>query len=174
MVIWFIGLSGSGKTTVGKIFYKILKKKKRNTIWLDGDMVRKIYNDKLGFTKKDREINAERLSRLSKFLSDQNINVVGSVLSNFPKWQKWNKKNIKNYKQVYIKVSLDNLLKRDKKNLYEKAIKKKRKNVVGIDIKFYEPFNSDLIIDNNVETKKFNNIIKILNVFLKKNKKLIY
>lgn len=168
MVIWFIGLSGSGKTTISKIFYNKLKKKNKNTILLDGDVVRKIYNDKLGFTKKDREINAERLSRLSKFLSEQNINVVGSVLSNFPKWQKWNKKNIKNYRQVYIKVSLENLLKRDKKDLYKKAFKKKKKNVVGVDIKFHEPIKSDLIIDNNINTRNFIKIFKKLNKYIKK------
>ena len=165
MVIWIIGLSSSGKSKIAGLVYKKLKKKKTNTVWLDGDKVRNIYNDKLGHTLKDREKNAERISRLTKYFSDQNINVIASVLSNFPKWQNWNKKNIKNYKQVYLKVSLDNLILRDKKNLYKKALKKKRKNVVGIDLKFHEPLNSDLIIDNNKKTKNFNKIVKkILNL----------
>ncbi len=165
MVIWIIGLSSSGKSKIAGLVYKKLKKKKTNTVWLDGDKVRKIYNDKLGHTLKDREKNAERISRLTKYFSDQNINVIASVLSNFPKWQNWNKKNIKNYKQVYLKVSLENLILRDKKNLYKKALKKKRKNVVGIDLKFHEPLNSDLIIDNNKKTKNFNKIVKkILNL----------
>ena len=60
---------------------------------------------------------------------------------------------------------MDNLILRDKKNLYKKALKKKRKNVVGIDLKFHEPLNSDLIIDNNKKTKNFNKIVKkILNL----------
>lgn len=165
MVIWIIGLSSSGKSKIAGLVYKKLKKKKTNTVWLDGDKVRNIYNDKLGHTLKDREKNAERISRLTKYFSDQNINVIASVLSNFPKWQNWNKKNIKNYKQVYLKVSLENLILRDKKNLYKKALKKKRKNVVGIDLKFHEPLNSDLIIDNNKKTKNFNKIVKkILNL----------
>ncbi len=160
MVIWIIGLSSSGKSKIAGLVYKKLKKKKINTVWLDGDKVRNIYNDKLGHTLKDREKNAQRISRLTKYFSDQNINVIASVLSNFPKWQSWNKRNIKNYKQVYLKVSLENLILRDKKNLYKKALKKKRKNVVGIDIKFHEPLNSDLIIDNNKKTKNFNKIVK--------------
>ena len=165
MVIWIIGLSSSGKSKIAGLVYKRLKKKKINTVWLDGDNVRNIYNDKLGYTLKDREKNAQRISKLTKYFSDQNINVIASVLSNFPKWQNWNKKNIKNYKQVYLKVSLENLILRDKKNLYKKALKKKRKNVVGIDLKFHEPLNSDLIIDNNKKTKNFNKIVnKILNL----------
>ena len=50
-----------------------------------------------------------------KIFSDQNINVIASVLSNFPKWQSWNKRNIKNYKQVYLKVSLENLILKTRK-----------------------------------------------------------
>ncbi len=167
MVIWLIGLSGSGKSTIAKILYEKIKKKYPNTVWLDGDEVRKIYNDKLGYTLSDREKNAERLSKISKFLSDQKINVISSVLSNFPKWQKWNKKKINNYKQIYIKVSLENLILRDKKNLYKKALNKKKKNVVGVDIKFHEPLKSDLIIDNNIKTKNFNKIVRKILKFTK-------
>ena len=103
MVIWLIGLSKSGKTTIAKKLIKSLKSKKKvNFFHLDGDVMRKIYSDKLGHTIKDRKINAMRISKLCKLLSDQGVNVVASVLSNFPVWQKWNKKNIKNYKQAFF------------------------------------------------------------------------
>ena len=68
MVIWLIGLSGSGKSTIAKILYKKIKKKNPNTVWLDGDEVRKIYNDKLGYNLKDREKNAQRLSKITNYL----------------------------------------------------------------------------------------------------------
>ena len=123
--------------------------------------------EKIGYTIKDRNKNAERLSKLSKFLSDQNINVVASVLSNFPLWQKWNRKNIKNYFQVYLKVSLKTLIKRDKKRLYKMAIKGSKKNVVGVDIKFVEPLNSDLIIENEGNKKSLS---KLVNKIIKKTK----
>ena len=120
MVIWIIGLSGAGKTTIAKLLLKKLKKKYSNVVHLDGDVIRKIYNDNLGHSSKDRNINAERLSKMTKFLSDQKIHVIGSVLSNFPKWQKWNKKNIKNYYQIYLKVPFKELIRRDKKNSYSR------------------------------------------------------
>ena len=167
MVIWLIGLSGSGKTTVAKLLLKKIKKKYSNIVHLDGDQLRKIYGKKIGYTIKERNKNAERLSKLSKFLSDQKINVIASVLSNFPLWQKWNKKNIKNYFQIYLKVSLKTLIKRDKKKLYKMAIKRRRKNVVGIDIKFIEPLNSDLVIENEGNKKSLK---KIVNKIIKKTK----
>ena len=167
MVIWIIGLSSSGKTTVAKLLLRKIKKKYSNIVHLDGDQLRKIYGEKIGYTIKDRNKNAERLSKLSKFLSDQKINVIASVLSNFPLWQKWNRKNIKNYFQIYLKVSLKTLIKRDKKKLYKMAIKGRKKNVVGVDIKFIEPLNSDLIIENEGDKKSLK---KIVNKIIKKTK----
>ena len=101
-----------------------------------------------------------RISKLCKLLSDQGINVVASVLSNFPLWQKWNKKNIKNYKQVFLKVDLSILLLRDKQKLYQKAINKKIKNVVGIDIKFKKPIKSSIVINNNKNLKNVNPVVE--------------
>jgi len=161
MVIWLIGLSKSGKTTIAKKLIKSLNaKKKTNFFHLDGDVIRKIYNDKLGHSIKDRKINAMRISKICKLLSDQKINVVASVLSNFPYWQKWNKKNIKNYKQVFLKVDLSILLLRDKQKLYQKAINKKIKNVVGIDIKFKKPIKSSIVINNNKNLKNVNPVVE--------------
>ena len=167
MVIWIIGLSGSGKTTIANLLFKKLKKKYSNIVHLDGDVVRQIYDDKIGYSIADRKKNAQRLSKMTKFLSDQKIHVIGSVLSNFPEWQQWNKKNIKNYYQVYLKVSLEKLVKRDKKNIYKKALQGKKNNVVGVDIKFKEPLNSNLVIDNNKDRKSFSETV---NKILKKSR----
>ncbi len=172
MVIWIIGLSGAGKSTIAEIIFKTVKKKHKNTVWIDGDNIRKIYSDKLGHSIKDREINAERISKLTKFLSDQNVNVIGSILSNFPKWQKWNKKNIKDYSQIYIKVPIKILIKRDNKKLYQLAIKRKKRNVVGMDIKFHEPSNSNLILNNDFKKNSLKIFKKKILSFIKKKYKI--
>jgi|LakMenEpi03Aug12_release.lakeMendotaPanAssembly.Ray.scaffolds.fasta_scaffold355777_2 adenylylsulfate kinase-like enzyme len=149
MVIWITGLAGSGKTTLAKIIYnKIIKKK--SIIHLDGDQIRKIYNDKLGYSLRDRKINAERISKLTKFLSIQS-HVIVSVLSNFPFWLGWNRKKIKNYFEIYLKNNVKNLKKR-RPNLYVK----KTKNVVGIDIKYNEPKEADLVVQNCKSIKELN------------------
>ena len=99
-----------------------------------------------------------RISKLCKLLSEQKVNIIASVLSNFPYWQKWNKENIKNYKQIFLKVNLKTLLLRDKQKLYKNAINKKIKNVVGIDIKFKKPIQGTIVIDNNKNLKNVNPI----------------
>ncbi len=104
MVIWILGLSGSGKSTLAKKILKIVKQK-HVFVHIDGDSMRKVYNKKLGHTLKDREVNAERISRMVKYISDQNVNVIVSVLSNFPKWLKWNRKNLKTILKYILKLN---------------------------------------------------------------------
>ena len=68
MVIWITGISGAGKTTLARHFKK---KTKKNFIYFDGDEFRRIFNNDIKYTLKARDINAERLTRLVKYLSDQ-------------------------------------------------------------------------------------------------------
>jgi cytidine diphosphoramidate kinase len=165
MVLWLIGLSGSGKTTISK---EILKKIGRTVkfIHIDGDEFRNFFSKDLGFSLKDRKINAERISQLVSFLSRNKLNVIVSVLSNYPEWLKWNRKNIINYREFFIKTDLNTLFKRNKKNLYLS----KKINVVGKDIKFIEPQNSDFIFYNDFKKdsiKKISN--KIISFIPKKH-----
>ena len=160
MVIWILGLSGSGKSTLARNI--INNTKKINIIHIDGDSIRNIYDKKLGHTLKDREINASRISKLVKFLSDQKINVIVSVLSNFPKWLLWNKKNLKNYYEIFLKTDFK-ILKKRRPRLYSGKIK----NVIGIDLKFNEPKKPNLVIHNLIKksqidenTKKILKLIK--------------
>ena len=149
MILWIIGLSGSGKTKLSNELFKS-KIINNNFINLDGDEFRKNISNDLGYSYKDRKKNAERISRFVKYLSKKKINIIVSVLSNYPEWLKWNRNNIKNYLQVYIKVNKEKLFVRNKKNLYLS----KKKNVVGKDIKFNEPKFNDLVLDNNFKKKE--------------------
>lgn len=166
MVIWLIGMSASGKTTIGKKLYEKLSQSDEKWIFLDGDTFRNILGEDLGHTIEDREKNAYRISRFCEFLSSQNINVIACVLSIFHENQKYNKNNIPNYKEVYIDVTFDNLLKRDNKELYTKALNGEIQDVVGVDIEFKPPYSPDLIIDNNTENQNFDEITRsIINTF---------
>ena len=148
MVIWIIGLSGSGKTTIGKLIYKSLLKKRKNTVFLDGDEMRAVWGNDLGHKLEGRKENAKRILRLCKLLSNQNINVICSILSIFPEFQKKARKEFKKFYQIQLNAPIKILANRDKNKIYKRFFKKKIKNVVGLDIKFPKPYKSDLTIDS--------------------------
>ncbi len=172
MVIWITGISGTGKSTLGKKLFLKVKKMSPSTIFFDGDDFRKIFQNDINYTLKDRDVNAVRLTRLVKSLSEQKINIIVSANITNIKFRYWMRKNVKNYYEIYISASLKELLKRDYKKLYSKAINKKIKNVVGVDLPFREPKNSDYYLENNNNKKIFlKNINKILTDIKSKNKK---
>lgn len=160
MVIWMMGLSRAGKSTLSNLLYNELKQEVSNLVLLDGDVIRILFGSDVDHSIEGRRVNAERISKLCKFLSDQNINVIAAVLSIFPEWQAWNRKNIKAYQEIYIKASMESLEKGDTNNLYSQAKKGLIKNVVGYDIPFPEPKRPDLIIENSDETTNFDNMLE--------------
>ena len=149
MVVWIIGLSGAGKTTLAKKVIADVYNLKNNVVLIDGDMVRNVFGNDLDHTLDDRRQNADRICRLCKFLDDQGTHVVCAILSLFPESRLWNRMNIKNYYEVYIEAPIDQLQKRDYKSLYRKFKEGKIKNVAGMDIEFIHPSSPDLIIKNN-------------------------
>lgn len=148
MVLWMIGLSGAGKTTLSRIMYDRLKPTTPNLVILDGDVLRDLFGNDVDHSIEGRSRNAERLSHLTRFLADQSIHVIAAVLSIFPEWQKWNRENVPGYAEVYLRVPFD-ILKRRNEKLYAPALRGELKNVVGVDIDFPEPEHADLIIDNH-------------------------
>ncbi len=171
MVIWITGISGAGKTTLAKFF---LKNKKFQSVYFDGDQFRKILGNDIKYTLKDRDINAHRLTRLVKYISDQKLNVLISANLTSRKYRNWCKKNIKNYIEIFIDADIKNLIKRDYKKLYSKAIKGKIKNVVGVDLPFKKPLGSNIYIKNDSTKKKFLQSIEKIKKYINQNKIEIY
>ena len=145
-VYFFTGLSGAGKTTLGGQFYEYLKKMKPNVIWLDGDAMRKVFFDNLGYTAEERKRGAYRGFKICQFIADQGIDVVMCSISMYHEIREWNRSNIDNYIEIYVKVKKETLLKRNQKGLYTNG-----KNVVGVDLPFEEPMNPDVVIQNDGE-----------------------
>jgi len=114
ILFWITGLSGSGKTTLAKKIFPEIKKKYGPTILLDGDKCRKIMDLK-GFTYKDRLSNSKKYTKLAKLLTEQNINVIFSLVCLMEKPRAWNRKNISNYLEIYIKANINKIILKKKK-----------------------------------------------------------
>ena len=153
MVIWIIGLSGSGKSYLAKKIFSHIKRKK---ILIDGDDVRKYITYKLKYNKRDRLKNSILISDLCKFLENKGFVVICSILSIFPQHQKNNRKKFKKYFQIFLDVNKNQVAERNNKNIY------KRKNVVGKSINFPKPYRSDIVIKNNFKPMNKIFISKIL------------
>lgn len=150
-VYWITGLSGAGKTTIGRLLYERIKEKHSNTVFLDGDVLRKVFGDDLGYTKEERRKCAMRYARLCAMLQEQNMNVICCTISMFDSVREWNRGNIQNYKEIYVKVSMDTLRKRDQKGLYSGRMEGEQREVAGIHMEVEEPKCPDLILENNGE-----------------------
>lgn len=161
MVIWITGLSASGKTTLAKYYKKYMRKKNYKFILVDGDNVRDIFLNDLDFDEKARFKQITRMQEIAKFLDKQNCNVLVAALYSHPKLLTKNRKLFKDYFEIYLKANIEFLKKREIKKIYQQAMNKKIKNVVGIDIKWHEPKKSNLIFEqkNNLKLKTMCNLI---------------
>lgn len=148
MIIWLVGLSSAGKTTVGRSLYERLKAERNDLLFLDGDQVREVWGDELGHTVEDRYENGWRFCRLGKLLDDQGLHAVCCILSVFEEHRQWNRDHLSSYFEVYLDVSMDTLRQRDPNDLYARATAGELDNVVGVDILFEEPEDPDLILSN--------------------------
>lgn len=167
-VYWITGLSGAGKTTIGTRFYEYIKKSKSNVVLLDGDTFRRIFNN-TDFTREGRDKAAMVNQRLVLELVSQGIDVVCCLIGMYNRYREWNRKNFQNYKEIYLKVSIEELIRRDVKGLYKKALKGEIQNVYGIDLEYEEPECPDLLIENEGETNE-DKALNILIEFYEKSK----
>lgn len=152
MVIWIIGMSGAGKSTIGRELYAQWKPCAPSTVLVDGDQVRAIFGQDRSpadYTIEGRRKNAERIYEMCLWLDRQDINVVCCLLSIFPEVQARARQQYSSYFEVFVDVPLDVLARRDDKGIYAPALAGTSCNVVGVDIPFPPPPQADLVLDNS-------------------------
>ena len=144
-VYWLTGLSGAGKTTIGRLWYEKLKEQGETAVFLDGDELRQVFGGDLGFTESDRRKSAMRNARLCALLARQGLTVVCCTISMFADVRSWNRENIPGYFEVYVKASMETLRNRDQKGLYSRG----DRDVAGVHFQVEEPKCPDLILEND-------------------------
>ena len=150
-VVWFTGLSGSGKSTIANILEQKLHTIGKRTYLLDGDNVRHGLNKDLGFTDTDRVENIRRVAEVSKLMVDAGLITLVSFISPF-KSERQMARNLlssEEFFEIFVNTSLEECEKRDPKGLYKKARAGELKNFTGIDSSYEEPENPDLILNTS-------------------------
>ena len=146
-LFWITGLSGSGKTQIGKQILPTINKKFGPTLLLHGDDLRKIFVLK-GYSRNHRIEYGKRYIKFINLILNQNINVILTVVGLFDVLRKINKKKFKNYIEIFIKTDLKKIIKFNKKKIY----KKKTDNIMGVNIKAEFPKNPNIVIKNNFDS----------------------
>jgi glutamine kinase len=147
-VFWITGLSGSGKTTLGQELCKRFRADRGQVTFLDGDQLRAVIAEDLGHTRSSRYESAMRNARLCRMLAQQGGNVVCATISLFHEVQRWNRANIPGYYEIYLHVPMEELRRRDTKEIYRRADQGDLTEVVGVDIPAETPEAPDLVLEN--------------------------
>ena len=148
-VVWFTGLSGSGKSTIANILEQKLHTIGKRTYLLDGDNVRHGLNKDLGFTDTDRVENIRRVAEVSKLMVDAGLITLVSFISPFKSERQMARDLLSSdeFFEIFVNTPLEECEKRDPKGLYKKARAGELKNFTGIDSLYEEPENPDIILD---------------------------
>lgn len=154
VIIWFTGLSGSGKSTIAHEVEERLYQMGKLGYVLDGDNIRHGLNGDLGFSPEDREENIRRIGEVAKLFSQLGIITMTAFISPYRKDRKRVRNLVKEgeFIEVYVKCPLDELKQRDPKGMYEKALKGEIKEFTGISAPYEEPQNPEIILETEKET----------------------
>ncbi len=148
-VLWFTGLSGSGKSTIANLVEKKLHRMNRHTFLLDGDNVRHGLNKDLGFTEEDRIENIRRVGEVSKLMTDAGLIVITAFISPFRADRELVRAMLPEgeFFEVFIDTPLEVAESRDVKGLYKKARSGELKNFTGIDSPYEKPSQPEIRVD---------------------------
>jgi bifunctional enzyme CysN/CysC len=148
-VLWFTGLSGSGKSTIANEVEKRLSLMNRHTFLLDGDNVRHGLNKDLGFTEADRIENIRRVGEVAKLMADAGLIVLTAFISPFRAEREMVRKMLPEgeFIEIFVDTPLEVAEARDVKGLYKKARSGQLKNFTGIDSPYEPPENPEIRVN---------------------------
>ncbi len=154
LVIWFTGLSGSGKSTIANALELELYNRKLRTFLLDGDHIRHGLNSDLGFSETDRMENIRRIGEVAKLFVEAGCVVLAAFISPYL----LDRKRVRSlfaeneFVEVYVKCPLTVCEQRDPKQLYKKALNGEISNFTGISAPYEEPEMPEIVIESDRET----------------------
>ena len=154
LLLWFTGLSGSGKSTIANCVEQELHKNSIHTYTLDGDNIRKGLNSDLSFSSEDRSENIRRIAETARLMMDAGLVVLAAFVSPYRKDREHIRNVVgdDNMVEIYINTSVEECERRDVKGLYKKARKGEIKNLTGISAPYESPLHPDIQINTEEVT----------------------
>jgi adenylyl-sulfate kinase len=152
VTVWFTGLSGAGKTTIAERLVDALRARGSRVEILDGDVVRTNLSKGLGFSKEDRDTNILRIGFVSKLLTRNGVVSVVAAISPYAEIRNQVRSDVGDFFEVFVSCPLDELVRRDVKGLYEKALRGEIKNFTGVSDPYEAPENAEVTVHTDRES----------------------
>lgn len=149
--MWLTGLPGSGKSTLANLAAAKLRRRGYRVEILDGVEVRTHLSKDLGFSKADRDANIRRIGYVCKLLSRNGVIAITAAISPYREIRDEVRRQHQRFVEVYVKCSLENLVERDIKGLYAKALRGEIPFFTGVSDPYEEPLNPELVVETDRE-----------------------
>jgi adenylylsulfate kinase len=150
--VWFTGLSGAGKSTLAERLVPELRRRGHKVELLDGDVVRTNLSKGLGFSKEDRDTNILRIGFVAHLLARNGVAVVVSAISPYRDVRNRVREQIGDFVEVYVEAPLEELVRRDVKGLYARALRGEIENFTGVSDPYEPPENPEVVVRTDRET----------------------
>ena len=151
--LWFTGLSGAGKSTLATTVRDDILARGRRVEILDGDEVRTNLSKGLGFSKEDRDTNIRRIGYVARLLSRNGVVAIAAAISPYRDVRdEVRRSHEATFVEAFVDCSLDELVRRDRKGLYAKALKGELKNFTGVSDPYEPPLSPDIHVHSDRET----------------------
>src|SRR6266516_6417265 len=147
-VLWFTGLSGSGKSTIADRVHRELARRGVDVEYIDGDALREVFPN-TGFTRADREEHLRRTGYMASRLAAHGITVVASLVSPYRDSRDFVRKLCREFVEIYVATPLEECERRDVKGLYARARRGEIRNFTGIDDPYEPPERPELTLDTS-------------------------
>lgn len=152
VTVWLTGLSGAGKSTIAEAAANELRSRGRRVEILDGDVVRENLSKGLGFSKEDRDTNIRRIGFVAELLTRNGVTVIVAAISPYREVRDEVRERIGRFLEVHVRCPLGELVRRDVKGLYRRALAGEVTNFTGVSDPYEEPLDPEVVVDSSTET----------------------
>jgi adenylylsulfate kinase len=151
-LLWFTGLSGAGKSTIAELVDAELRRRGALIERLDGDEVREHLSKGLGFSREDRDTNVLRIGWVASLLSRNGVGVLTAAISPYAATRAQVRAMTTNFTEVFVDAPLDEVMRRDVKGLYERAVAGEIPNFTGVSDPYEAPVSPELHLRTDAES----------------------